>query len=1038
MSGLLLVILFAQEVPRPPAGWRIELVAEAPKIQHPTVVACAPDGRVFVGEDPMDMKPPARKKEGRVLCLHPDGKITVFADRLYAPFGLLYLEGKLYVNHGPHLSVYADGGGAGKDRADLIACTTPEPWALDWNDHIPANLRPAMDGYLYMSFGDKGIYGAAGRDGSKAECRGGGVLRFRPDGTGLEIFSSGTRNHLDVAIDAEDEVFTYDNTDEHHWMGRLTHMVDGGTYGYPWDFHPRKPYTLWMFADFGGGAATGALAYNEDALPEEFRGNLFLADFGKRNVLRVRVARDGATYKVVSREDLFSNTDSFWPVGLAVSPDGMSLYVTDWVIYERKNVTVGRLFKVTHPGPSRAAPPPAWYLPAAMGRPVEVSVDDLMRGLSHRALGVRLTAQRRLAERRAEAPLARLLQDRSAPAAARRHALWALGGQGAIEALGDPDPSLRRQAARLLGTRRSGEAGAALILRLKDSDPAVRFHAATALGRIGDPAAVGPLLGALEEKDSFARYAAFTALARIGRADPKAWDLIARGLECPAAAVREGTIFALRETYSERVVAGLAQAVRNSGTPAETRAAAVEALASLYRKEPPWDGKWWNGYPGVSPYHPALSPRPARTVDWEGTPLVLETLRKALGDADARVRGSAVEGLGQARDRDSAALLRALFAREGDLAVRVAILRSLSIFKDAGSKDLLEGVLADAAAAKELLLEALAAAESLGGDAGRELVLGYLASPRGGPEPLFRALTAVAKLGGDRAADEVLRFLESPDLEVRRAALGALGKLRSRKAVPALLAAFAREETKFEAALALTRMPDLRALDAYLYALGSANTDLRWGSASAMKGLGKNGLAAVERRLDAIPGPVVAELQLIFASAKESPLHRVKPKKVTPEEYQDFALKNGGDAGRGRRVFHDLKGVACVKCHRVRGEGGDLGPDLSSIGAQYKRADLVESVLFPSRKVREGYQQVIVLTKDGRVVSGAVKAETPEEVALQDAEGARHVIRKAEIEQRKASELSLMPEALNAGLSLEEFADLVNYLESLKDGPPGK
>jgi hypothetical protein len=82
-------------------------------------------------------------------------------------------------------------------------------------------------------------------------------LRLRPDGTELEVFCTGVRNILDVAINTEDELFTYDNTDEHDWMGRLTHMVEGGVYGYPHDFIPRRPYTLWMMADYGGGSPTG-------------------------------------------------------------------------------------------------------------------------------------------------------------------------------------------------------------------------------------------------------------------------------------------------------------------------------------------------------------------------------------------------------------------------------------------------------------------------------------------------------------------------------------------------------------------------------------------------------------------------------------------------------------------------------------------------------------------------------------------------------------------------------------------------------------
>jgi glucose/arabinose dehydrogenase len=139
------------------------------------------------------------------------------------------------------------------------------------------------------------------------------------------------RNILDVALNAEDELFTYDNTDEHDWMGRLTHMVDGGFYGYPHDFIPRRPYTLWMMHDFGGGAATGTLAYNEDALPPEYRGNLFLADFGKRQVTRVVLERDGATFRVKRHEEMFKNLpDDFRPVGITVSADGASFYICDW------------------------------------------------------------------------------------------------------------------------------------------------------------------------------------------------------------------------------------------------------------------------------------------------------------------------------------------------------------------------------------------------------------------------------------------------------------------------------------------------------------------------------------------------------------------------------------------------------------------------------------------------------------------------------------------------------------------------------------
>jgi len=217
----------------------------------------------------------------------------VFADKLYAVFGLQYLEGKLYVLHNPKFSVFDDDNGVGRNRRELIEQTLPEPSALNWNDHIPANFRLGMDGYFYVASGDKGLHGAKGTDGSRADLFTGGIFRLRPDGSRLEVVSHGVRNILDVALNAEDEQFTYDNTDEHDWMGRFTHMVEAGFYGYPHDFIPRRPYTLWMMADYGAGAACGVFANTGDALPPEFQGNVFLSDFGKRQIMRVRVEREG-------------------------------------------------------------------------------------------------------------------------------------------------------------------------------------------------------------------------------------------------------------------------------------------------------------------------------------------------------------------------------------------------------------------------------------------------------------------------------------------------------------------------------------------------------------------------------------------------------------------------------------------------------------------------------------------------------------------------------------------------------------------------
>jgi hypothetical protein len=324
----------------------------------------------------------------------------VFADHLYAVFGMQYLRGSLFVLHNPKFSRFRDEDGMGRDREELIEQTNPEPWALDWNDHVPSNFRLAMDGYFYVAVGDKGLYGAVDRSGRRVDLHGGGVVRIRPDGTGLEVFARGVRNILDVAMDAEDELFTYDNTDENQWMGRVTHMVDGGFYGYPFDFIPRRPYTLWMFADYGPGAACGAVAYTDDALPAEYRGNLFLADFGQRNLRRVILAREAGTFRAVRDELLFPDPPpDFRPVGIHETEDGRGFYICDWQHLDNKQeVTVGRLWKLSAVFATNGVGVPDWYVAAAMGKPVQASVPSLLEALAHPRKMVRQTAQHLLSQ----------------------------------------------------------------------------------------------------------------------------------------------------------------------------------------------------------------------------------------------------------------------------------------------------------------------------------------------------------------------------------------------------------------------------------------------------------------------------------------------------------------------------------------------------------------------------------------------------------------------------------------------------------------
>ena len=1068
-SGL---VAAASPLPQPIPNWRIELVAEAPQIKHPSVVACAPDGRVFVAEDPMDISlPKADAAEGRILCLHPDGHTTVFADKLYAVFGLQYLEGKLYVLHNPKFSVFDDDNGVGRNRRELIEQTLPEPSALNWNDHIPANFRLGMDGYFYVASGDKGLFGAQGTDGSRANLQTGGIFRIRPDGSQLEVVSHGVRNILDVALNAEDEQFTYDNTDEHDWMGRFTHMVEAGFYGYPHDFIPRRPYTLWMMADYGAGAACGVFANNEDALPPEFQGNVFLSDFGKRQIMRVRVEREGGTYRAVSKEDLLPNPPGdFRPVGITPGPDGRSLYICDWQHRDEKaQVSVGRLLKLTWTGADHSTPKPTWYVPAATGKKFEATTGELVRGLSHPSRDVRLTAQRRLAERSAAKEVTSLLRDSSAPPLARTHAVWALdamdGGRSArleiIAASNDAEPIVRRQAIRQLGTRRVTNAVPALRRRLKDEDASVRFQAATALGRVGDRRGVPALLNALEEQDLFVRYAAFTALNRIGTNAPSAWAVIVRGLESKSARVREGTTFALRETYDSELLTEFTKLFRDTTKSPASRRVALELIAALHHRQPAWKGQWWA-------YHPALQPPPARTEPWSGTDLVLTTLRDGLRETEPALRRACIDGLAAARDTNSAPALRAVFPHESDPASRATILRALGAMKDSGTLALVVAELKQPRH-PETTAAAMAAAEEIGGDDAVRGLSSFLSSPNSdapalaqaigalgklraqsaiaGIEPLTRhadatvraaAFIALGRLQGEASLPKLERGLADSALEVRRAVVKALGDLKSTNAVPPLLKAYAEDTLRTDAFNALVRTPDERALAALLDGLSSKNPVERNAAHLAIRDLSGKVLKAVEAKAPSLSPQALTELRHIYAghkTAETGPLFAKEIRQHTLDEYMDAAAKLSGNPLRGQKLFAEPGGVNCAACHRVAGQGSDLGPDLSGAGTQFDRRALAEAILYPSKAVREGYQQMTIEMADDEEFSGVVKGETADTLTLRDSSGREHQLARASIKARRNSALSLMPEGLQAALTLEDFADLISYLASLKGQP---
>jgi putative heme-binding domain-containing protein len=148
--------------------------------------------------------------------------------------------------------------------------------------------------------------------------------------------------------------------------------------------------------------------------------------------------------------------------------------------------------------------------------------------------------------------------------------------------------------------------------------------------------------------------------------------------------------------------------------------------------------------------------------------------------------------------------------------------------------------------------------------------------------------------------------------------------------------------------------------------------------------------------------------------------------------YADFALRTEGDVARGKVVFNNEQKTMCMKCHSVDGSSSKAGPDLSFIGDKFPRRDLITAVLEPSAAIAIGYDSTTIVTKSDEEYTGVIKQANDSYIGLMGGDGKLVRIPTGEIASLHANKLSLMPAGLQAGLSLGEFCDLIEYLASLK------
>ncbi|MCI0747093.1 MAG: c-type cytochrome [Verrucomicrobia subdivision 3 bacterium] len=142
-------------------------------------------------------------------------------------------------------------------------------------------------------------------------------------------------------------------------------------------------------------------------------------------------------------------------------------------------------------------------------------------------------------------------------------------------------------------------------------------------------------------------------------------------------------------------------------------------------------------------------------------------------------------------------------------------------------------------------------------------------------------------------------------------------------------------------------------------------------------------------------------------------------------------LKKHGDIENGKRVFNSAT-VACVSCHKVKGQGVEVGPDLTEIGSKLAKEALYESILDPSAGISFGFESWEIELKNGDYAYGLIANDTSDEIAIKSNAGIVTRHKKSDVKSRGQMKLSMMPAGLQQAMTAQELVDLIEYLASLK------
>ncbi|WP_406827060.1 hypothetical protein [Pedobacter sp. KACC 23697] len=641
-----------------PPGLTITNFAGPDVTPSPACLAVAPTGEVYVGVDMIGSlgKDPGKGHILKLIDKDNDGKMDEHIDfaEVDNPRGIIVQGSQVYVLHttfsketkqatGMNLVVFEDKDGDGKadgPEKPLIEHISNAKYIRErGTDHATNGIRMGIDGWIYISVGDFGFHDAVDRSGKKLTMLGGGIMRVRPDGTEMEIYTHGTRNVYDVAIDPYMNVFTRENTnDGGGWNVRFSHHIQSGEYGYPVLFQHFTDEIIPALADLGGGSGTGALFMDEPNWPEQYNHVPMMADWGRSMLYIHRVTADGPTFTQKDEEfiKLPQITDldvdgsgrlylSAWDgAGYSGSPNKgyvVRAVPNNWTYKAFPDVKKASVKKLTELLKSNSAVGRLAASQELISRNHKQAMSAALKVASDQALAldVRLAGLYTYAQLTKENGIPALIEF-TKDKAMKEFALKALADRKTyidkvpvepfLEGLKDTD--LRVQAASIIGLNRLGRAEVANVL-LQTKLPA--SFTAPAKGTEGPHATPNSAI--------ILPHLAVRALV-----DLQAVDALLDAVKTENATL---ALWALRYIHTEKAVNGLIDNYKQA-TDEKLKQQILVTLGRLYKKEIVYDATWWWGTRPDShgPYFKAVS--------WEGSPIIENFLKEEAAKAGAKGR----------------------------------------------------------------------------------------------------------------------------------------------------------------------------------------------------------------------------------------------------------------------------------------------------------------------------------------------------------------------------------------------------------------